>query len=482
MNYLCITGILCNFTLFLQYPKAIMKNKLLISLFLIAATGAFWLSSRASQGTETSTPSWLETDSSAAIHSRLLYDFPWTVDEARAHIRERHPDLTDAQIDSFVAKGYIETKVIDGERRVHRKAPRNLGLLNPEMSGTTGRGDEARAERISYVDSVLAYYDGTNPKGLAHRVVYRFSIDVPYHEALEGDTIRVWLPLPLTDPTVEYQSDVEITDASHSYLRADALVSSGAPTHNSVYMSAPAAGPGDTLHFEYTGAFTAKGQWMSDEEMRARLQPYDTESEIYKEYTKFEAPHIVRLDSLAHAIVGDETDPINQSRMVFDYIQDNYPWAGAREYSTISCIPEYVVREGHGDCGQVSLLYISLMRTLGVPARWISGWMLHPGEVNYHDWAGVYYEGIGWLPVDVSFGRYLNARDPRVHHFYNHGIDSHRMCINTGVCGSFIPAKKFVRSETVDFQPGEVESTRGNLFYPGWDHDLEIISITPIEQ
>ena len=103
------------------------------------------------------------------------------------------------------------------------------------------------------------------------------------------------------------------------------------------------------------------------------MRPYDTESETYRRYTAMEAPHIVRLDSMARAIVGAETNPLRQSELVYDYIYHHYPWAGAREYSTIECIPQYVIDEGHGDCGQVSLLYISLMRTLGVPARWESG-------------------------------------------------------------------------------------------------------------
>ena len=167
--------------------------------------------------------------------------------------------------------------------------------------------------------------------------------------------------------------------------------------------------------------------------------------------------------------------------MVFDYIIDRYPWAGAREYSTIACIPQYVVDEGHGDCGQVSLLYISLMRSLGVPARWESGWMLHPSEVDLHDWAEVYFEGVGWLPVDVSFGRYTGSDDAENTGFYSHGIDAHRLAANKGVCGDFYPAKQFVRSETVDFQVGEVECAKGNVFYPAWSYNLEIINKTPIE-
>lgn len=428
-------------------------------------------------------PSWIETDSLGAIHSRLLYDFPWTLDEARPVLKERYPGLTDAQIDEYVASKYIETLTIDGQVRVHRKAPRNLALLNPEMSGQTGRGDTARPERIAYVDSILAYSRGTMPEGGAHEITFRFAVEVPFDSALVGDTLRVWLPLPLDSTLVDYQQGVEILGTSQPhYVRAvDMPGAEGRDIHNSIYMEGPApATAADTALFAYTGRYIARGKYVSPDYIRAHMRPYDTGSDLYRRYTAFDGPHYVRLDSLAAAIVGDETDPLRQSQLVFDYIQDTFPWAGAREYSTIECIPSYVVEQGHGDCGQVTLLYISLMRTLGVPARWISGWMVHPGEANYHDWGATYFEGVGWVPVDVSFGRYLNAPDPEAQRFYNTGIDSWRMCINTGVGMPMLPPKRFVRSETVDFQAGEVECSAGNLFFPGWESDLEIISAKPV--
>ena len=160
---------------------------------------------------------------------------------------------------------------------------------------------------------------------------------------------------------------------------------------------------------------------------------------------------------------------------MYNYIITKYPWAGAREYSSIECIPQFVLAENHGDCGQVALLYISIMRTLGVPARWESGWMLHPGQKNLHDWAEVYFEGVGWVPVDPSFGRYIGAENKATQKFYSTGMDQYRFATNIGVCGQLYPTKKYLRSETVDFQMGEVECSKGNLFYPGWKKKLEII-------
>ena len=141
------------------------------------------------------TPSWLEADSAAAIESRIRSDFSLTYKEGSWEIKRRHPGVTDADIRDFARRGYVEVRRIEGQERMHAKSPRNLGLVNPSMNGGyVGRTSPATAARIAYVDSVL---DGT---GSARRIRYRYSVDVPYHESLAGDTLRLWLPVPRPSP------------------------------------------------------------------------------------------------------------------------------------------------------------------------------------------------------------------------------------------------------------------------------------------
>jgi len=454
-----------------------MKKVLILVMIIgLGCFAAYMLRQRSGGRRAEADPDWLESDSASAVEKRLRADFPLSLEDAAAEIKALYPDVTDSDIDSFITRRYVETRLIDGTVRVHRKSPRNIARLNPDMNGNLrSRGGHASEARISYVDSILDFYRGNNPLGAAHSVTYRFSIDVPYHPAIAGDTLRVWMPLPLE---TERQNNVVILTSEP----AEYTVSKpGQSVHRTIYFSAPAPSiENDTAHFEYTARFITSGSYTSPDVILKNIRPYDKSSETFRRYTSFEEPHIVRLDSLASAIAGDETNPFLLSERVYDYIDSHYLWAGAREYSTIKCIPRYVIDEGHGDCGQVALLYISLMRTLGIPARWESGWMLHPGEKNLHDWAEVYFEGIGWIPVDPSFGRYVNATDPNATVFYSTGIDAHRFATNCGTGGCLYPEKKFIRSETVDFQLGEVECSRGNLFYPAWKQNMQLIEIRPV--
>ena len=129
----------------------------------------------------------------------------------------------------------------------------------------------------------------------------------------------------------------------------------------------------------------------------------------------------------------------------------------------------------HGDCGQVTLLFLTLCRISGIPAHFESGFMLHPNAENLHDWGEIYFEGIGWVPVDMSFGIPTYAKNENEKWFFLGGIDSWRMVVNSDFGESLSPVKKWPRSETVDFQRGEVEWQGGNLYFDKWSWDLEVI-------
>jgi len=83
--------------------------------------------------------------------------------------------------------------------------------------------------------------------------------------------------------------------------------------------------------------------------------------------------------------------------------------------------------------------------------------------------------------VDVSFGRVPNASDDDMAYFFLGGMDSWRFVVNNDWGKPLIPEKKYPRSETVDFQRGEVEWEGGNLYFNNWEYNYKIenISLTP---
>jgi transglutaminase-like putative cysteine protease len=207
-----------------------------------------------------------------------------------------------------------------------------------------------------------------------------------------------------------------------------------------------------------------------------KILPYKKESELYKTYTSEREPHIVftdELKNLSEKIIVNETDSYKKAKKIFKWISSNVPWAGAREYSTIENISAYCVEKGYGDCGIKSLLFITLCRYNGIPAKWQSGWMLHPNSLNLHDWTEIYFEGFGWVPVDPDYGM-QNLENEKEKYFFFGGIDAHHLIVNDDYSSPLFPPKIFPRSETVDFQRGELEWRGGNLYFDKWDYEMKV--------
>ncbi len=196
------------------------------------------------------------------------------------------------------------------------------------------------------------------------------------------------------------------------------------------------------------------------------------------EHLTEQLPHITfspEIRRLSAEIVGNERNKMEIARRIFVWISENIAWAAAREYSTIDCIPHYVLQNRHGDCGQKTLLFISLCRLNGIPTRWLSGFMLYPKKENLHDWCEIFCEERGmWLPVDASFGIQRWAKSEELRFFYFTNIDPYRLVVNRGISAEFSPPKQFPRSETVDFQRGEVETQHGNLYFDQFSYDFNV--------
>lgn len=415
----------------------------------------------------------VKIDSLQQIMERIRRDFTLAPADGINQIREKMPNATDEQIENWKAKRNIETMVIDGQEWWFRKAVRNLWLLGSEFKSENADDNRQTADTYrKYVAEAMKHTPDRNGVRDWRRANITFSLDVNADAVPAGETLRVWMPFPYENMR---QRDIKLLSSNRPVTMSEGSL------HHTVYMETKAE-KGKPTHFEYTLSYLVGERHLAQSDILMLLEPYDTASDTYKRYTSSQPPHIVVTDSLrqlALRIVDGETNPVLQASKIYNWISATFPWAGAREYSTIRNMPTYVLANGHGDCGQVALLYITLVRSLGIPARWESGYMLHPGDVNFHDWAETYFEGVGWVPTDQSFGR--STQGTVLNDYYATGIDLYRFASNEGIGDKLSPPKKYIRSETVDFQPGEVEWRKGNLYYGSWSSHFNVNSITSID-
>jgi transglutaminase-like putative cysteine protease len=96
----------------------------------------------------------------------------------------------------------------------------------------------------------------------------------------------------------------------------------------------------------------------------------------------------------------------------------------------------WVLQNREGVCDELTVLFIAMLRSQGVPAKFISGQSytnLIPGFGN-HAWAEVYFPGKGWIPFDVTYGQYgyvdathikmkesANAKEPSIRYSWSPG-------------------------------------------------------------
>lgn len=78
---------------------------------------------------------------------------------------------------------------------------------------------------------------------------------------------------------------------------------------------------------------------------------------------------------------------------------------------------EDAIEAGHGVCQDHAHVFIACARKLGLPARYVSGYLMlndRSAQEAMHAWAEAHVDGLGWVGFDVSNGISPDARYVRV--------------------------------------------------------------------
>ncbi|QDH69856.1 transglutaminase-like domain-containing protein [Marilutibacter alkalisoli] len=399
---------------------------------------------------------------------RIRLDFPLDGDQLRAQLRKRIPDLGAGECTAWEASGALEHMVIDGERRYFARAVPNLFRVNAEAAAR--RADPGPVRRYGPMEQLAPHHAEVRDAALAsdsvsvapRRIRARQSLTVDADAVPAGEVLKAWIPYPRAIPG--QQEDIRLlatVPAGHVLAPESAL-------QRTVYMEQPAVA-GEPTVFSVEYELTVHAQYHDIDPARVAATP---DQPGLAEFLAERPPHIVFSDDIrrfSQQVVGDETDPWRIARRLFAAV-DRIPWGSAREYSTISNISEHALKAAHADCGQQTLLLMTLLRLNGIPARWQSGMVYSDDDYdNLHDWGWLYLAPYGWVPMDVNTGL-LDSDDESLRWFYLGGLDAYRIAFNDDYSREFFPPKQHFRSETVDSQRGEVEWQGGNLYFDQWDY------------
>jgi transglutaminase-like putative cysteine protease len=400
---------------------------------------------------------------------RIRLDFPLTEEQLKARVREQIPDLRDAEFDAWDAQGLFERQVIDGHVLYFQRAASNLYRLSAEARArrrepkplVDGPMERANAHHVEVRDAALRTHSAS---AAPRHLQVTQSLTVHADAVADGKTVRAWIPYPRALPGQQEDLRFVASEPPQHVIAPESAL------QRTVFLEQRAQ-RGKPVTFSISYELTVFGQYHAvdaDKVVVAEITP------ALAPFVAERPPHIVFSEPLrvfSRQIVGSEKNPWRIAQKLFAAV-DQIPWAGAREYSTITNISDYALKAGHADCGQQTLLLMTLLRMNGIPSRWQSGMIYSDGEYNnLHDWGWLYIAPYGWMPMDVTFGR-LDSDDPAIAGFYLGGLDAYRIAFNDDYGRDLVPPKKFFRSETVDLQRGEAESDDGNLYFNQWDYDF----------
>lgn len=398
-------------------------------------------------------------------------EYPFTYDEALEIMTSHLRDFKKEELDHLKEIGAADWVYVDGEVHFQRRFYENLIKTRPDF-----------AKRVIVENPENNKENNLNQKLLNENIHYmkehggrtvhtriRSTIKVKKEFEEIGRKVRVHLPIP---KVYEQVSNVEI----HA-------------SNPEITYIAPADAPQRTVYFETE--LKENQEFMVDYSFDyhvnyVELDPAKVSEEQPDFCLKEQAPHIAftpYLRELRDELAGNETNPIILARRFYDFVTTKVMYSFMREYFTIECIPEYCAINLKGDCGVQALLFITLCRMSGIPARWQSGLYATKYYTGCHDWAQFYVAPYGWVFADVSFGGSAwREGDKERWNYYFGNLDIFRMPANSEIQKEFIPEKKWLRIDPIDNQRGEFEYENHGLRFSQVDVSQELISMEDIEK
>ncbi len=181
----------------------------------------------------------------------------------------------------------------------------------------------------------------------------------------------------------------------------------------------------DTVRFQWTDGtlgskefgYAAEVQTNSQRpEVRVKI-PFPLEDndivglEEYVQPTKTIDSDTPRIIEQAASLAEGEDDLFQVAFNVAHWVDEHVKYDLTTLTKETSQKASWVLDHREGVCDEMTSLFVAMMRSLGVPARFVSGISYTTSDLfsepwQPHGWAEAYFPSIGWVPFDITFGEY----------------------------------------------------------------------------
>lgn len=122
-----------------------------------------------------------------------------------------------------------------------------------------------------------------------------------------------------------------------------------------------------------------------------------------------------RLRALAAPLAAGQDDRLTQLHGLSQAVLGAMAYAPGETHAGTTA--EEALAAGQGVCQDHAHVFIGAARLLGIPARYVSGYLMMDDRIEQdagHGWAEAHVDGLGWVGFDVSNGISPDARYVRV--------------------------------------------------------------------
>lgn len=382
---------------------------------------------------------------------RLPAEYPYTEKTALTLVRQDIPDFSAAEFRDLVARNRIDWRFINGQKQYQKRFWLTLLDTDPALAQRAGKPHTdtvskdrdrqiALMQRKGRLRAAISLHEEIRPSPAA----YEAAVQRAKAKGKATVTAKVWLPLPIACPS---QSEITLD----RFSQPPTSVGSDVASQRTAYWE---------VELTENRTFSADFSYLQD----ARYQdPLARSASRYqpKEYLDEQPPHIAFTPYLK-ALVAQLTDgvdnPAEKARRIYDYLTLNVQYRYMPAYFVLEQIADNCARSRRGDCGVMTLAFITMCRIAGIPARWESGLSVRPERTGCHDWARFYIAPMGWMYADVSFGASAAraGNELRRRHYFG-SLDPCRMVACSAFQAQLTPPKTSWRADPYDNQVGEVE-------------------------
>jgi protein-glutamine gamma-glutamyltransferase len=123
-----------------------------------------------------------------------------------------------------------------------------------------------------------------------------------------------------------------------------------------------------------------------------------------------------RVGDLARGITTGSLDEVDRVNAIQAWLRANttYDLSVPRDPEGVDAVDHLLFGTRHGFCEQIASAMVVMLRTLGIPARLVTGYgsgtrnfltgYIEVRQSDAHAWVEVYYPNLGWTPYDPTFG------------------------------------------------------------------------------